>query len=86
VNGEQLTTPGERTTLNGEQRKLHATFFVLGWIAERLPHLIREIHARGHEIASHGYGHELCTQCTMDGLKQDLVRSKKLLEDIMERD
>ena len=65
------------------KNSLKATFFVLGWLAERLPHLIREIHARGHEVASHGYGHELCTQCTMDGLKQDLVRSKKLLEDII---
>ena len=39
-----------------------ATFFVLGWIAERLPNLVREIHARGHEVASHGYYHNLCNQ------------------------
>ena len=36
-----------------------ATFFVLGWVAERQPALVREIAARGHEIACHGYGHEI---------------------------
>jgi polysaccharide deacetylase family protein (PEP-CTERM system associated) len=41
--------------------KVEATFFVLGWIAERLPHLVKEIAARGHEIATHGYGHSLLT-------------------------
>ena len=45
--------------------KIRATFFVLGWIAERLPGLVKEIHSRGHEIASHGYTHDLCydVQC-----------------------
>lgn len=61
---------------------IKATFFVLGWIAERLPHLVREIHARGHEVASHGYNHELCTNGGKEELKQDLINSKKLLEDI----
>ncbi|NVM21503.1 MAG: DUF3473 domain-containing protein [Desulfobacterales bacterium] len=58
-----------------------ATFFILGWIAERLPGLVREIHARGHEIASHGYYHKLCTEQSPDALKKDLCDSKKLLED-----
>jgi polysaccharide deacetylase family protein (PEP-CTERM system associated) len=58
------------------------TFFVLGWIAKRLPRLIREIKARGHEVASHGYDHLLCGQCSSKELKQDLENSKKLLEDI----
>jgi polysaccharide deacetylase family protein (PEP-CTERM system associated) len=60
-----------------------ATFFVLGWIAERLPHLVAEIRARGHEVASHGYGHELCSRCPAGSLKEDLVKSRKLLEDII---
>ena len=60
-----------------------ATFFVLGWIAEKLPHLIREIHARGHEVASHGYNHELCGKMPVNKLKKDLTASKKLLEDII---
>ncbi len=59
-----------------------ATFFVLGWIAERLPGLVREIRARGHEVASHGFNHELCYREDEEALKSDLTRSKKLLEDI----
>ena len=66
----------------GPQRKLQATFFVLGWIAERRPHLVREISSRGHEVASHGYNHGLCTQLPAGQLKQDLTASKKLLEDL----
>ena len=60
-----------------------ATFFVLGWIAERLPDLVREIHSRGHEVASHGYLHNLCNQQSHEELKKDLIDSKKLLEDII---
>jgi len=59
-----------------------ATFFVLGWIAERLPHLVREIQSRGHEVASHGYNHHLCNQQSHADLKKELTDSKKLLEDI----
>jgi len=59
------------------------TFFILGWIAERLPHLVREIHARGHEVASHGYYHNLCNKQSVQDLKKDLKYSKKLLEDII---
>jgi peptidoglycan-N-acetylglucosamine deacetylase len=60
-----------------------ATFFVLGWIAERLPHLVREISHRGHEIASHGYDHRLCHLCSEQDLRDDLIKSKKLLEDLV---
>jgi len=60
-----------------------ATFFVLGWIAERLPHLVREIHSRGHEVASHGYCHNLCIECSPKDLRTDLINSKNLLEDII---
>jgi len=59
-----------------------ATFFVLGWIAERLPHLVGEIMTRGHEIASHGYNHELCGKQPVEDLRRDLTRSRMLLEDI----
>jgi|GEM_PF-246366 len=61
---------------------IRATFFVLGWLAERLPHLIREIQKRGHEVASHGYDHVLCREQSAEDLKNDLLKSKKLLEDI----
>jgi hypothetical protein len=60
-----------------------ATFFVLGWIAERLPHLVREIHSRGHEVASHGYYHNLCNEQSPEDLKTDLCDGKSLLEDII---
>lgn len=59
-----------------------ATFFVLGWLAGRLPGLVREIFGRGHEVASHGLDHELGARLSLRELKSDLSDSKKLLEDI----
>jgi len=61
---------------------IHATFFVLGWIAERLPHLVREIAARGHEVASHGSSHRMCRPLSDEELRNELGDSKRLLEDI----
>lgn len=57
-----------------------ATFFVLGWIAERLPELVREIKMRGHEIGVHGYGHLLLTEITPREFEQDLVKALGTLE------
>lgn len=59
-----------------------ATFFILGWIAERFPGLVREIVRRGHEVASHGYMHHLCSTLDSHSLKQDIIKSKLLIEDI----
>lgn len=59
-----------------------ATFFILGWIAERRPELVRRIAEAGHEIASHGYGHELVYKMAPESFRSDLRRSKQLLEDI----
>lgn len=64
-----------------DKHGITATFFVLGWIAERLPELTREIHRRGHEIACHGYGHQLIFQIGPDKFREDIRRSKSLLED-----
>lgn len=61
---------------------LRATFFVLGWVAERLPALVREIHRRGHEIACHGYGHQLIYTLSPQEFRKDVSRAKKILEDI----
>ena len=69
--------------LPGRKNSPKASFFVLGWLAERLPGLVREIHSRGHEVASHGYNHNLCNQQSCEDLKKDLKDSKKLLEDII---
>lgn len=59
-----------------------ATFFTLGWIAERYPKMIRKILAEGHELASHGYGHERVSNLTRGEFYQDVSRAKNLLEDI----
>ncbi|WP_020589541.1 XrtA system polysaccharide deacetylase [Desulfobacter curvatus] len=61
--------------------KPKATFFILGWIAQKLPDLVRQIRDRGHEIASHGTNHQLCTTLDKNQLTLDLLNSKKRLED-----
>jgi polysaccharide deacetylase family protein (PEP-CTERM system associated) len=58
------------------------TFFVLGWIAERHPDLVREIAAAGHEIASHGWGHERVTQLTPAEFRESVRSSRQILEDV----
>jgi polysaccharide deacetylase family protein (PEP-CTERM system associated) len=68
---------------SNSQRPVRATFFVLGWVARRMPELVRQIRARGHEVASHGYNHNLCTRIPVEELREDLKQSKKLLEDIL---
>lgn len=63
--------------------KPKATFFILGWIAEKLPELVREIHQRGHEVASHGNDHHLCGNLAESDLVSDLRSSKDRLETII---
>ena len=58
------------------------TFFILGWIAERYPDLVRRIQKEGHEIACHGYGHRLVYTQSRDEFRQDIRRAKSILEDI----
>jgi polysaccharide deacetylase family protein (PEP-CTERM system associated) len=65
-----------------DRRKLRATFFVLGWVAERHPDLVRSILTGGHEIASHGYAHELITAQTPDQFREDVRKGKCILEDL----
>ena len=62
--------------------KPRATFFVLGWIAKKLPSMVRQIQERGHEVASHGNLHHLCTNQSFKEVEQDLKSGKNLLEDI----
>ena len=64
------------------QKGVHATFFVLGWVAERFPALVRDISAAGHEVASHGYGHERVTMLSREEFRHSIVHSKQLLEDL----
>jgi len=62
--------------------QVKATFFTLGWIAERHPGLVRRIVAGGHELASHGHGHERASDLTPQAFRDDITRAKALLEDI----
>jgi len=62
-----------------------ATFFVLGWVAERHPDLVKDLAHQGHEIASHGYGHELVHTQTPAQFREDVRRSKQILEDVIGR-
>lgn len=59
-----------------------ATFFVLGWVAQRYPSIITRIVAEGHELASHGYSHVRATEQTRDEFRDDVMRTKRLLEDL----
>lgn len=61
---------------------VHATFFVLGWVAEREPALVRRIAAAGHEIACHGYWHRLVYEQTLEAFRDDVRRAKGVLEEI----
>ena len=63
------------------ERGVLGTFFVLGWVAERHPGLVRRIAAAGHEIASHGYGHRLVYDQTPRAFRDDVRRAKRLLEE-----
>src|SRR5438552_5166072 len=60
-----------------------ATFFVLGWVARRCPRLVRAIAAAGHEVASHGYWHQLVTTQTPDEFRADVRAAKAVLEDAL---
>ncbi|MCG7199462.1 DUF3473 domain-containing protein [Marinobacter pelagius] len=60
-----------------------ATFFTLGWIAERSPGLIRTIRAAGHEVASHGYSHQLIYSQSPAVFREETRKSKRILEDIL---
>ncbi|MGB3966394.1 MAG: polysaccharide deacetylase family protein, partial [Planctomycetota bacterium] len=64
------------------RRNAKATFFFLGWIAERLPDLVREVRAAGHEIGSHGYDHRLLPELGRAGFAQDLARTAAILQSI----
>jgi len=71
----------ERLLDTFDEFKVQGTFFVLGWVAERYPHLVREIARRGHEVASHGYGHRLVYDQTPDAFRDDVRRAKATIED-----
>jgi polysaccharide deacetylase family protein (PEP-CTERM system associated) len=64
-----------------DRERVRATFFVLGWVAERQPSLVREIASLGHEVGCHGFGHEMIPRLTRDEFERDVTRAKAALED-----
>jgi len=65
-----------------EKHDTRATFFTLGWVAEKSPQLVRDIQKAGHEVASHGYSHQLIYNQTPEVFREETRRSKQILEDI----
>lgn len=65
-----------------DEYDVRATFFVLGWVAEHVPHLIKAIHRRGHEVACHGYNHRLVYDLSPQDFCEDTRKAKHILEDI----
>ncbi len=63
-------------------REVRATFFILGWVADRYPALVRDIAAAGHEVASHGYWHQIVYSLTPADFREDIRRSKQVLESL----
>jgi polysaccharide deacetylase family protein (PEP-CTERM system associated) len=65
-----------------EQHQAKCTFFILGWVAEKCPKLVKSIVTLGHEVASHGHAHQRVVSMTRKEFFSDVERSKKVLEDI----
>jgi len=65
-----------------DTHNVKATFFILGWIAERLPHIVREMRRLGHEVACHGYAHRMISEQSPDEFREDVRMAKAILEDI----
>jgi polysaccharide deacetylase family protein (PEP-CTERM system associated) len=68
-----------------DRNKIKITFFILGWVAERYPELIKRIHAQGHEIASHGYSHQLIYKQDPKVFREETAKSKQILEDLIQQ-
>ncbi len=65
-----------------ESHNIKSTFFVLGWVAERYPDIVKRIIAQGHELASHGYGHQRATMQSRSEFRDDISKAKIILEDL----
>jgi polysaccharide deacetylase family protein (PEP-CTERM system associated) len=81
----RVETPTRRILDLLDRYDTRATFFVLGWVAERHPELVREIDRRGHELASHGYNHRLLYDQTPSEVRADLNRSLEILQDLTDQ-
>ncbi len=79
----RVTRSTERLLDILDRDRVRATFFVLGWVAERHPSLVREIASLGHEVACHGYGHRMIQHLTRQEFERDITRAKRTLEDVV---
>lgn len=77
----RVTRSTERLLDILDRDRVHATFFVLGWVAERHPALVREIASLGHEVACHGYGHRMIQHLTRSEFERDVTKAKRAIED-----
>ena len=68
-----------------DEHQVKATFFVLGWVAEREQKLIKDIASHGHEIACHGFSHQLVYNQTQEKFREETLRSKYVLEDLVQK-
>jgi len=66
-----------------DEKGVRGTFFILGWVGEKSPHLVKRIDAAGHEIASHGFSHQLIYRQTQEVFREETLRSKRHLEDVI---
>jgi len=64
-----------------QEKNVRATFFVLGWVGERYPGLVRDIRSQGHEVACHGYDHRLVYHQTPEEFRRDVRTAKRILEE-----
>jgi len=78
----RMEAPTRRLLDLFDEHGAKATFFCLGWIAERVPGLVEEILARGHELASHGYDHKLLPELGHEGFRLDLQKTNRILQSI----
>ena len=81
----RVTRSTERLLDILDRERVRATFFILGWVAERHPALVREIASLGHEIACHGYGHRMIQHLSRGEFEHDVTRAKRALEDAVGR-
>lgn len=65
-----------------DEYRVKATFFILGWVAERHPGIVKEIQKRGHELACHGYNHRLVYELSPEDFRKDIRTAKRIIEDI----
>lgn len=77
----RVTRSTERLLDILDRDRVRATFFVLGWVAERHPALVREIASLGHEVACHGYGHRMIQHLTRPEFERDVTKAKRAIED-----